>query len=114
MFPDGGDPFFPEIQQVYDEIGESPPPGARYLRPGELADPRKALLPVMAAVGGMVVPATVYALCLWGGPGWSGWGVPMATDIAFAVGVLTLFGSRVTGGAKLFLLALAIVDDRLG
>jgi NhaA family Na+:H+ antiporter len=83
----------------------------RELVSGELADPRKALLPVMAAVGGMVAPATIYALCLWGRPGWGGWGVPMATDIAFVVGVLTLLGPRVPNGLRVLLLTLAIADD---
>jgi NhaA family Na+:H+ antiporter len=78
---------------------------------GDLADPRKALLPVVAAVGGMVVPAAVYALCLRGGPGGHGWGVPMATDIAFVVGALTLLGPRVPHGLKILLLTLAIADD---
>src|SRR5262249_32600998 len=70
----------------------------RELISGELADPRKALLPVVAALGGMVVPAAVYSLCLWGRPGWRGWAVPMATDIAFVVGFLTLLGPRVPRG----------------
>ena len=83
----------------------------RELVDGELADPRKALLPVMAAVGGMVVPAAVYALGLWGRPGQAGWGVPMATDIAFVVGFLTLLGPRVPNGLKILLLTLAIADD---
>jgi NhaA family Na+:H+ antiporter len=83
----------------------------RELVSGELADPRKALLPVMAAVGGMVVPAAVYALCLWGRPGRVGWGMPMATDIAFVVGFLTLLGPRVPNGLKVLLLTLAIADD---
>ena len=83
----------------------------RELVSGELADTRKALLPVMAAVGGMIVPATVYALCLWGRPGWDAWGVPMATDIAFVVGFLTLFGHRAPNGLKILLLTLAIADD---
>ncbi len=78
---------------------------------GELADPRKALLPVVAAVGGMVVPAGLYAIGLWGGPGAHGWGVPMATDIAFVVGFLTLLGPRVPTGLKVLLLTLAIADD---
>jgi NhaA family Na+:H+ antiporter len=78
---------------------------------GELSDPRKALLPVVAAVGGMVVPAAVYTLCLWDRPGRHGWGVPMATDIAFAVGFLTLLGPRVPNGLKVLLLTLAIADD---
>lgn len=78
---------------------------------GELADPRKALLPVIAALGGMVVPAVVYSLAIWGRPGREGWGVPMATDIAFVVGFLTLLGSRVPNGLKVLLLSLAIADD---
>jgi NhaA family Na+:H+ antiporter len=78
---------------------------------GELADPRKALLPVVAAVGGMVAPAAVYSLVLWGRPGSHGWGVPMATDIAFVVGFLTLLGPRVPNGLKVLLLTLAIADD---
>jgi NhaA family Na+:H+ antiporter len=78
---------------------------------GELADLRKALLPIVAAVGGMVLPGTVYALILWGRPGSHGWGVPMATDIAFVVGFLTLLGPRVPSGLKILLLTLAIADD---
>jgi NhaA family Na+:H+ antiporter len=83
----------------------------RELVSGELNDPLKALLPVMAAVGGMIVPAAVYAFALWGGPGRGGWGVPMATDIAFVVGFLTLLGPRVPSGLKILLLTLAIADD---
>jgi NhaA family Na+:H+ antiporter len=78
---------------------------------GELSDLRKALLPIVAAVGGMVVPAGFYLLCLWGRPGWWGWGVPMATDIAFVVGFLTLLGPRAPNGLKILLLTLAIADD---
>jgi NhaA family Na+:H+ antiporter len=78
---------------------------------GELSDPRKALLPVVAAVGGMVVPAVLFSAVLWGGPGAHGWGVPMATDIAFVVGFLTLLGPRVPSGLKVLLLTLAIADD---
>jgi NhaA family Na+:H+ antiporter len=78
---------------------------------GELSDRRKAALPAIAALGGMVVPAAVYLLFNAGGPGSAGWGIPMATDIAFAVGVLALLGSRVPSGLKVFLLSLAIVDD---
>jgi len=78
---------------------------------GELRDRRHATLPAVAALGGMVVPALVYAAWTAGGQGANGWGVPMATDIAFALGVLALLGSRVRPEAKLFLLALAIVDD---
>jgi len=78
---------------------------------GELASPRHAALPIAAALGGMLVPALLYALVNRGGPGVSGWGIPMATDIAFALGVLTLLGPRVPVGLKVFLTALAIVDD---
>ncbi len=83
----------------------------RELVAGELRDPRKAALPVLAALGGMVVPAALFLLCRWGRPGEHGWGIPMATDIAFVVGFLALLGSRVPGGLKIFLLSLAIVDD---
>jgi len=78
---------------------------------GELASLRTASLPMIAALGGMVVPASIYALVNAGGPGTPGWGVPMATDIAFALGVLALLGDRVPTGLKVFLAALAIVDD---
>lgn len=78
---------------------------------GELADRRVAALPVFAAVGGMVLPAILYVLVTGGGAGGHGWGIPMATDIAFALGVLALLGSRVPAALKLFLLTLAIVDD---
>lgn len=78
---------------------------------GELADRRAAALPVAAALGGMVVPAAIYALVAGGGEAAAGWGVPMATDIAFALGVLALLGSRVPLALKVFLTALAIVDD---
>jgi NhaA family Na+:H+ antiporter len=78
---------------------------------GELRDPRTAALPAIAAVGGMVVPALIYVAINAGGAGVSGWGIPMATDIAMAIGVVSLLGSRVAPSLKLFLLALAIVDD---
>lgn len=78
---------------------------------GDLRDPRTAALPIVAAVGGMLVPAALYALIAGGGDAGAGWGIPMATDIAFAVGVLGLLGRRVPSAARLFLLTLAIVDD---
>ncbi len=83
----------------------------RELLHGELASPRKAALPVAAAIGGMVVPALIYVAWNAGGEGAKGWGVPMATDIAFAMGVLALLGRRAPFSLKVFLLALAIVDD---
>lgn len=78
---------------------------------GELAGARRAALPIAGALGGMVVPALIYATINWGEPTIRGWGVPMATDIAFAVGVLAIIGDRVPLALKVFLLALAIVDD---
>jgi len=78
---------------------------------GELSTLRRALLPVIAALGGMIVPAAVYASFHWGEPTLRGWGIPMATDIAFAVAALSLLGSRVPHGLRVFLLALAIADD---
>ena len=78
---------------------------------GELRDPRKAALPAAAALGGMVVPAVLYLLVQGSGSGARGWGIPMATDIAFVVGFLALLGSRVPFGLKILLLTLAIVDD---
>ena len=83
----------------------------RELLRGELADRKRAALPAAAALGGMIVPAAIYAALNAGGEGAAGWGIPMATDIAFAVGLLALLGSRVPIGLKVFLLALAIVDD---
>ncbi len=83
----------------------------RELVEGELRDPRKAAMPAVAALGGMVVPALVYVAFNAGGAGSRGWGIPMATDIAIAIGILSLLGSRVPPAVKLFLLALAIVDD---
>jgi Na+:H+ antiporter, NhaA family len=78
---------------------------------GELSSLRKAMLPVVAAVGGMAVPALIYALFTRGTPALSGWGIPMATDIAFSLGVLALLGKRVPIQLKIFLTAFAIVDD---
>ena len=78
---------------------------------GELRSLRTASLPMFAALGGMLVPAALYLVVNAEGPGAAGWGVPMATDIAFALGVLALLGDRVPTGLKVFLAALAIVDD---
>jgi len=83
----------------------------RELIEGELRDPRAAALPVLGAFGGMVIPALIFVAFNAGGAGARGWGIPMATDIAFALGVLALLGPRVPSGLKLFLLTLAIVDD---
>lgn len=78
---------------------------------GQLSDFRQALLPIIAAIGGMAVPALLFVAFNLGGEGINGWGIPMATDIAFAVGVLVLLGSRVPKSLLTFLVALAIVDD---
>lgn len=83
----------------------------REIMAGELASPRNAILPLAAAVGGMVIPATIYLVFNWGASSSSGWGIPMATDIAFALGVLSLLGKRVPLSVKIFLTALAIADD---
>ncbi len=78
---------------------------------GELADRRQAILPIAGAIGGMLVPALIYVALNSGGDAINGWGVPMATDIAFAMGVLALLGKRIPRALIGFLLALAIVDD---
>ena len=85
----------------------------RELHHGELSDARRAALPAAAAVGGMVVPALLYLGLVGPGPGpaHAGWGVPMATDIAFAVGILALLGRRVPAALRVLLLALAVIDD---
>ncbi len=85
----------------------------RELVVGELNGVRQAALPAVAALGGMIVPAVIYLAFVagTGGEATQGWGIPMATDIAFSVGVISLLGTRVPVGAKLFLLALAIADD---
>lgn len=87
----------------------------RELVVGELADRKKALLPVIAACGGVVLPAVIAATVGWGTPGMDrGWAIPVATDIAFALGVLALTGSRIPTSARVFLLSLAVVDDLIG
>ena len=83
----------------------------RELLVGELASVRQAALPIVGALGGVLAPALIYTSLNYGGAGAAGWGVPMATDIAFVIGVMALLGDRVPLGLKIFLTALAIVDD---
>ena len=78
---------------------------------GELSSFRQAALPIMAALGGMIIPAILYFAFNRSGPGARGWGIPMATDIGFAMGVLALLGKRIPSSLRVFMLALAIVDD---
>jgi NhaA family Na+:H+ antiporter len=78
---------------------------------GELSNLRAAALPIIAAIGGVCVPAAIFLALNTGGPGMQGWGVPMATDIAFALGCMALLGSRIPFTLKIFLTAVAIVDD---
>lgn len=78
---------------------------------GELRDPKKAALPILGAIGGMLIPALIYAIVNHGGDGSRGWAVPMPTDVALAVGTLALLGSRINPSLKIFLLSLAIADD---
>lgn len=83
----------------------------RELVTGRLRDRRAAALPVIAAIGGIALPAALFTAVTAGTPWTAGWAIPAATDIAFAVGVLALFADRVASGLKLFLLTVAIVDD---
>jgi Na+:H+ antiporter, NhaA family len=83
----------------------------REIYAGELSEMKNALLPIFGAIGGMLVPAGIYLLFNYGKPSQSGSGIPMATDIAFALGVLALLGNRIPSSLKVFLTALAIIDD---
>ena len=83
----------------------------REVHAGELSELRRAALPAIAALGGMIVPACIYVFCNGGTAVLRGWGIPMATDIAFAVGVLALLGKRVPPALRILLLALAVIDD---
>jgi Na+:H+ antiporter, NhaA family len=83
----------------------------RELYNGELSNKKNAFLPLAGAIGGMVVPAFIYLLFNYGTPLQSGAGIPMATDIAFALGILSLVGNRVPASLKIFLAALAVIDD---
>ena len=83
----------------------------RELLAGELSSPKKAALPIIAAVGGMLVPAGLFLFFNRNGQGLEGWGIPMATDIAFSLGILSLLGKRVPIALKVFLVAFAIIDD---
>jgi NhaA family Na+:H+ antiporter len=83
----------------------------REVQKGELSELRRAALPVLAALGGMVVPALVYLAVAGSAETRHGWGVPMATDIAFALGILALLGRRVPAALRVLLLALAVIDD---
>ncbi|MCB0834262.1 MAG: Na+/H+ antiporter NhaA, partial [Bacteroidetes bacterium] len=83
----------------------------RELLDGELASPRKAALPLVAALGGVVLPAVIYISFNAGLPSMTGWAIPMATDIAFSLGILSMLGRRVPASLKIFLTALAVIDD---
>lgn len=83
----------------------------REMQVGDLSSFGQAILPVIAAAGGMLVPAILFSLCAMGTPYTHGWGIPVATDIAFALGVITMLGKRVPNSLKVFLVALAIADD---
>jgi NhaA family Na+:H+ antiporter len=83
----------------------------RELVEGELSSPKKASLPVLAAFGGAILPAIIFTVFNYNRPTISGWGIPMATDIAFAIGILSLLGNKVPASLRIFLAALAIVDD---
>jgi NhaA family Na+:H+ antiporter len=83
----------------------------REVMEGELSTPKKAALPIVAALGGMVIPASIFLLFNYGTSAQDAWGIPMATDIAFAIGLMSLLGRSVSGRVKVYLTALATVDD---
>ncbi len=83
----------------------------REVMSGQLSSFRRAILPVIAAMGGMIIPAAIYAFFNWGTPTAGGWGIPTATDIAFAIGIMSILGDKVPLSLKIFLTALAIADD---
>ena len=83
----------------------------REIYQGELADIKNSALPIFGAIGGMLIPAGIYLLLNLGTEMQSGAGIPMATDIAFAVGILSLLGNKIPGSLKVFLTALAVIDD---
>ncbi len=83
----------------------------REIYQGELSDIKNASLPIAGALGGMLVPAAIFLSLNWGTPGQPGAGIPMATDIAFAIGVLSLLGNKIPASLKVFLTALAVIDD---
>ncbi|HPF51041.1 MAG TPA: Na+/H+ antiporter NhaA [Draconibacterium sp.] len=83
----------------------------REILTGELSHIKKASLPLFAAIGGMIIPATLFTVLNSGNAGGEGWGIPMAADIAFSLGILTMLGKRVPAGMKVFLMAFAIIDD---
>jgi len=83
----------------------------REIYQGELSNIKNASLPIIGALGGMLVPAAIFLFMNWGGQGQAGAGIPMATDIAFAIGILSLLGNKVPASLKVFLTALAVIDD---
>ena len=83
----------------------------RELVSGELKERKDAMVPVVAAIGGVALPAVLFTLIAGNGAGADGWAIPAATDIAFAVGILALLGNRISAGVRVFLLTIAIVDD---
>lgn len=120
QFPDGQSIFFPRGMTVESFINDILMTVffftvgleiRREMKVGELSSVKKAMLPVIAALGGVVAPALIFAIINHGSAAGSGWGIPTATDIAFAVGILSILGDRVPVSLKVFITALAIADD---